>query len=165
MRGFAAPGAGEPRRADAVGVGAADAVGVVVRVVDADLQHDGDREAEQRCAPSATPVSVTRNAAPLPSATGAIASGRVRMRAPPTQSPKVAFCTTTRGFLPPGRPLFDLRATAGAACLALGLAAAFGGASLDREDFAEAFAAALTGVFDGSMRCCTGFLLATHKYY
>ena len=45
--------ADEPHRADPVGVGAADAVGVVVGVVDADLQGEADHQGEQR--PSTTP--------------------------------------------------------------------------------------------------------------
>ena len=43
--------ADEPHRADPVGVGAADAVGVVVGVVHADLQGEGDHEGEQRLPP------------------------------------------------------------------------------------------------------------------
>ena len=46
-----APDARQARRPDAVVVGAADAVRVVVRVVDADLQEHRDGEAEQRQGP------------------------------------------------------------------------------------------------------------------
>ena len=45
------PGADEPHRADPVGVGAADAVGVVVGVVDRHLQRQADHQGEQRLPP------------------------------------------------------------------------------------------------------------------
>ena len=48
VRGFALRDAGEARRADAVIVGAADAVAVVVGVVDADLQGERHDEAAER---------------------------------------------------------------------------------------------------------------------
>ena len=45
------PGADQSHRADPVGVGAADAVGVVVGVVDADLQREAHHESEQGLPP------------------------------------------------------------------------------------------------------------------
>ena len=86
--GFHAPGCRQPRGPDAVVVRAAHAVGVVVRVVHADLQRDGDDEARERDDPVEHPVAST--AAPVPISTGVNASGRVRRRAAPTQSRKVA---------------------------------------------------------------------------
>ena len=97
--------ADQARRTDPVLVGAADAVGVVVRVVDADLQRERDRRGRAARAPSGpTSSSVTRDAAAVPSATGAIARASVGMRAAAIQSPNVAGCASTSGR-PPGRPL------------------------------------------------------------
>ncbi len=48
--GEAAPEPDQPQRADPVGIGAADAVGVVVGVVDAHLQRQRDQQRQQRLA-------------------------------------------------------------------------------------------------------------------
>ena len=107
-RGGAAPrpgggaGADEPHRADPVVVGAADAVGVVVGVVDAHLQRQRDHRASsafhRTTAPSASAAT------PMPASTGASAAGRVRGRAPATHCAGVA----TRAILQAPRPGRDV---------------------------------------------------------
>ena len=97
------PGRRGPRpdqaeRADALVVGAADAVAVVVGVVDADLQGQRDEQrpaARQATAPS--PAAAT----PVPTKTGDRAAGRVRGRAPATHCADVATrCSLTRASRP-----------------------------------------------------------------
>ena len=73
------PGAaGRPGRASVPRI----AVGVVVGVVDADLQGQADDEGEQRPSGRANPP--TKAATPVPARTGEIAAGSVRGRAPAT---------------------------------------------------------------------------------
>ena len=78
-------GRGEPHRTLAVLVGAAHAVGVVVRVVDADLQRERDDERGPRTRHQITP-SASATAAAVPTSTGATAAPNVRGRAPCTHS-------------------------------------------------------------------------------
>ena len=101
--GVGEPGADQPHRADPVGVGAADAVGVVVGVVDADLQREPHHESEQRLPPDR--VAVVRRHA-VPASTGATAAGKVRGRAPATHSAGVvttADSSRLRRAVRPGR--------------------------------------------------------------
>ena len=78
------PGRGEPQRAGAVLVGAAHAVGVVVRVVDADLQARARPTSASAARHQMTP-SASGTAAHVPTTTGAIAAPSVRGRAPPSE--------------------------------------------------------------------------------
>src|SRR5690606_13737637 len=70
--------------------------------------------ARNQCQPGPVSSCGSTSAAAVPRATGAIASGRVRTRAPATQSPNFAFSIFgALGGLPPGRPLFVFFGVAG----------------------------------------------------
>ena len=87
--GFGEPGCDETQRSDTGVVGATDAVAVVVGVVHADLQGEADDEGERQTPPD-RPPSLT--AAPAPRATGTIAAGSVRGRAPSRNARAVDIC-------------------------------------------------------------------------
>ena len=78
------PGRNESHRSDPGVVGATDAVAVVIGVVHADLEGEAHDEGQRQPPPRAT--SPAPAADPAPSATGTIAAGSVRSRAPRTNA-------------------------------------------------------------------------------